>query len=220
MYAFLFIIFGTKGITYSKGKGEFLCPQCGVLRDYNLKRVRRFFTLYFIPLVPLDMLGEYVECYGCDATWRPDVLTSGSEVAAGGADIEAEFRTTVRRVMVMMMLADGDIDPEEVEVIRGVFRDLSGREISAAEVQAEAAQVRTDDATIESYLASARVFLNNNGKEAVVKAAMMVAGADDRVDETERDLLDRIATALEITPAHFRGIAAEMASSPPGTGEG
>ena len=48
------IIFGTRGVTYSVATGEFHCPSCAIKRGYDHKRVRRFFTLYFIPLIPLD----------------------------------------------------------------------------------------------------------------------------------------------------------------------
>ncbi len=49
------IIFGTRGITYSKGNGEFFCPTCADKKPYKHKRVRRFFDLYFVPIVPLDL---------------------------------------------------------------------------------------------------------------------------------------------------------------------
>ena len=68
------IIFGTQGVTYSKGKGRFSCPSCCCTRPYDHKRVRRFFTLYFIPVIPLDQLEEYVECESCRDTFQLSVL--------------------------------------------------------------------------------------------------------------------------------------------------
>ena len=54
------IIFGTTGITSTKAKGNFTCPQCANNRLYKHRKVTRFFTLYFIPLIPLGSVGEYV----------------------------------------------------------------------------------------------------------------------------------------------------------------
>jgi len=68
------IIFGSRSVTGSKGTGSFDCPRCGTNRPYDHKRVRRFFTLYFIPLIPLSTLGEYIECGGCGGTYKPEVL--------------------------------------------------------------------------------------------------------------------------------------------------
>jgi hypothetical protein len=68
------IIFGSRSVTGSMGTGSFDCPQCGTNAPYEHKRVRRFFTLYFIPLIPLRTLGEYVECGQCRGTYKPEVL--------------------------------------------------------------------------------------------------------------------------------------------------
>lgn len=68
------IIFGRRTVTGSKGTGTFDCPQCGPAKPYNHRRQRRFFTLYFIPLIPLQTVGEYVECGGCKGTFKPEVL--------------------------------------------------------------------------------------------------------------------------------------------------
>ena len=71
------IIFGTRGITYRKDGGRFFCPECDGEQPYDRKRVRRFFTLYFIPLIPLNLLAEYIECPRCGGTYRdPKVLVS------------------------------------------------------------------------------------------------------------------------------------------------
>ena len=53
---------------------EFFCPQCGPGSTFKWRRIRRFFTLYFIPLIPLDKLGEYIECQGCNGTYDIQVL--------------------------------------------------------------------------------------------------------------------------------------------------
>ena len=50
------IIFGTRGITYRMAAGRFACPSCGPGTGFTHRRVRRFFTLYFIPVIPLDQL--------------------------------------------------------------------------------------------------------------------------------------------------------------------
>ena len=55
--------------------GQFYCPRCATLRPYDLLRVSKYFTLYFIPLFPTSTLGEYVECKVCFTTFKPEVLT-------------------------------------------------------------------------------------------------------------------------------------------------
>src|SRR5258708_6295186 len=70
------IIFGTRGVTWNGESGEFVCPGCGgTTQQYTRKTIRRFFTLYFIPLIPLDKLGEYIECQHCRNTYNEQVLS-------------------------------------------------------------------------------------------------------------------------------------------------
>ena len=68
------IIFGRKGVTSTTNRGTFDCPACGTGKPFEHKKARRFFTLYFIPLIPLQTLGEWVECGGCGKQWKPTVL--------------------------------------------------------------------------------------------------------------------------------------------------
>jgi len=200
----LLIIFGTRGVTYTTTHGEFHCPGCGGRHEYHHKRVRRFFTLYFIPIIPLDVLGEYIECQNCKDTYKPDVLMF--DPASSDKKFEAEFHAAVKRVMVMMMMADGRIDEEEVETIRLVFGKLSEREVTRAEVDAEVKASQTDGRGLRQYLSAVSASLNDSGKEIVVKAAFFVAAADGKITEDETALLAELASALEMTPAHFKGV--------------
>ncbi len=197
------IIFGTRGVTSSVGRGEFHCPGCDARRPYEHRRVRRFFTLYFIPIIPLDVLGEYVECQHCRDTYKPDVLTY--DPTAGRKLFEAEFHAAVKRVMVLMMMADGKVDAEEIETIRQVFGKLSKRDVTQAEVDAEVRAATSEGRGLRQYLASVSGSLNDAGKELVVQAAFFVAAADGKVTDEETALLGELAAALEMSPAHFKG---------------
>ena len=83
-----FIVFGWRGITYTIGKGSFHCPGCGCQQMYRHRRSRRFFTLYFIPLIPLDKIGEFVECQICLQKWQPLVLSPALQPAVGTENAE------------------------------------------------------------------------------------------------------------------------------------
>jgi hypothetical protein len=69
-----FIIWGSRGITSSLSAGDFHCPQCDEARGYDLKQVRPFFTLYFIPIFPVGAPTRYVECRRCGGTFKEGVL--------------------------------------------------------------------------------------------------------------------------------------------------
>lgn len=210
------IIFGTRGVTYTTKNGEFHCPNCDVTRPYAQKRVRRFLTLYFLPMIPLDVLGEYVECEHCKDTYKPSVLEY--DPTQGKQRFEAEFHSAVKRVMVLMMMADGKMDEEEVETIRQVFGKLSGREVSKDEVDAEVAASKNEGGGLRQYLTRVSPNLNDAGKETVVRAAFYVAAADGKITEEETALLAELATALEMSPAHFKGTI-DVLLPPPNGGD-
>ncbi len=71
----MIIIFGVKPRHTTISTGQFVCPHCRAPRAYERRRGRNWFTLYFIPLIPLNSLGEDVVCTTCGWSFSPDVLT-------------------------------------------------------------------------------------------------------------------------------------------------
>jgi tellurite resistance protein len=207
------IIFGTRGVTYGSEGGQFFCPDCEGKESYLHKKVRRVFTLYFIPLIPLDMLGEYIECQKCTSTYKITILAYDPQQASDAE--EAEFQKAMRRVLVLMMLADGVIEESEIEAIQTILGKLEDREITRAEVEAEIARAQAESNDIQAYCKGMAGYLNDSGREMVVKAAILVAGADGKFDDSERYALAGIASALNMSRAHFRGLINDLASAPP-----
>lgn len=203
------IIFGTRGVTLSKESGDFHCPACnGSPQAYTRKSVRRFFTLYFIPVIPLDKLGEYVQCHRCNGTFNVQVLEHDPEAERNQA--RAEFADHVKRVMVLTALVDGDPDSSESEAIQDVYEKLGGGHLDDGALAKEYAQARQAGISIGDYTSRFADQLNEHGKEIVVKAAIRVALADDPLNVQEEQFLDELAAALNMTQAHFKGVLAEM----------
>ena len=68
------IIWGTRGREIEVTTGQFNCPKCQTVRPYKHKRVARYFTLFFIPLFPIQKLGDFIECQACRQTYKLEVL--------------------------------------------------------------------------------------------------------------------------------------------------
>ena len=45
--------------------GTFVCPAEGIEREYQIRRVNRWITLFYVPVVPLGTLGRFVRCKSC-----------------------------------------------------------------------------------------------------------------------------------------------------------
>ena len=68
------IIFGTKAKYKTIGSGQFFCPHCQKTRNYEHKHAKNYFSLYFIPIIPLNDIGDFIECQSCRMTYKQEVL--------------------------------------------------------------------------------------------------------------------------------------------------
>jgi hypothetical protein len=198
------IIYGFRGVTSTAAKGQFQCPRCGP-SSYRHQVVKRFFTLYFIPLIPLKKTGEYIECGSCGGTFKLGVLQQPA-ASTGGPTFEAEYVTALRRTLVMVGIADGVLDPRELWTIQQVFAQLTKRQIGEPEIRAEIDAAARDQRPLAGFLAGLAPRLNPQGKAMVIRAAYQVAAADGVFPHEEWQRLTEIAWALQIEPAEFRRI--------------
>lgn len=202
------IIFGTKGITTTPEKGEFNCPSCISTQNYGLKRVRKFFTLYFIPLIPLNILGEYVECGNCKDTYKTNILDY--DPAANADKLEAEYNQAIKKVMIHVLLADGVIDDNEVEVMLDIYSKITGKQIDKEALVEEITIIERNKEKLSNTLINLQGCLNDEGKELVVKAAFYVALADGEFQDEEKLLISNIGRDLGMTSAHLQGVISSI----------
>jgi len=202
------IIFGTRGITTTPDRGQFHCPSCESAQDYLLKRVRRFFTLYFIPLIPLNKLGEYVECSHCKDTYNIDVLDY--DPVADAQVIEAQYFAAIKRVMIHMLLADGVIDDSELDSVMDIYENITGVKLLRVDLKLEIKAIEASKEGFGQALATLQGCLNDEGKERVVTAALRVALADGEFQDEEKVLLDEIGKQLGMSKAHLQGVISSV----------
>ncbi len=70
----MLLIMGMKARLKVLAEGLFTCPNEGGQRTYRHVSARRWFTLFWIPVIPLGRLGEHVECASCGAQYDTAVL--------------------------------------------------------------------------------------------------------------------------------------------------
>jgi uncharacterized tellurite resistance protein B-like protein len=200
---------GVRPITRTVGRGQFFCPECAARRPYLRQRVQRRFTLFFVSVIPLDELGEYVECGHCHGTFRTTIL----DAAAAQERFSAEFRPAVLRIMLLMMMEDGRVERSEQAMILDVNRKITGQVLPLDVIDEHLAAVRRGPGSAEDYARQIAPLLNEMGKEMVLKAAFAIAVADRQVHELERRLLHRIGRALDMSAGHIRAVLAESVAA-------
>jgi len=98
----LLIIFGFRVFYRTLAEGTFHCRKCGGDRQYRRRSGRRFFTLFFLPVIPLNAVGEHVQCTTCKTRYVVEVLNQPTT-----AQMQAALPAGMRSA-VSAMLRSGD----------------------------------------------------------------------------------------------------------------
>lgn len=192
------IIWGWRVRKKTIGTGVFFCPGEGGDRNYEHRQARRWFTIFFIPLIPLKELGDFVECTSCENTYYPDVLKGKT-----ASEIEDISTIAIRHVAVSMALADGTVDPRERDAAVTVVQRFASHPYDLDDLDSDLSSLQVS--ALSDNLEELGAVLNEHGKENVLTAAVFLAGADGHVDRSEMEVARQIGKALTMSSAHIEG---------------
>ncbi len=113
----------------------------------------------------------------------------------------------ILKAMIAVAAADGRLDAPEIGLIQQVYKDQSGRTLTADEI-ARAAETKGD---VLAEFAAAGKLLDQGTKEEMIRAAYLVLLADERIAGEERKKLKDIAAALQVSEIHFGAILEDLA---------
>lgn len=204
------IIFGTTSTRKLLEAGNFHCPHCDRQTSYEKRRAKQWGHLYWIPIIPMEEHPPYVECKVCKNTYIARVLDQNKDAER----VRAEFERAAGLVMAKMVLADGKVDVSEKEEMRDILGRISGGSVEPEVVESLIAEARNDNRPVEEIAAAFGNSLNPRGVEQVVRAILFIAIADGDLAREESELLSRIASALGMSKAHFRGVLDEVLNGP------
>ena len=108
----------------------------------------------------------------------------------------------LRRVMVLMMAADEDVDPDEVATIIRVYKETTGEDLTPQELQKEA-EALPAGMKLGECAGKLAQGLDQDARLRVLGAAFAVAAADGFVVEEEDEMLVHLASDLEIPKPAF-----------------
>lgn len=196
----MLLIFGLSVFFRTVGQGDFHCPNCGGDRHYRQRVARRWFTLFFIPVIPLNRVGEVVECTTCRTRFNHDVLRlpTARQMAAA---LPTAMRAASAAVLAAGDPASSAARGRAVDAVRGYgFAAFDDATLSAdlAHPQDGAAEV----------IAQAGAQLTTEAREWFLAQVVRVALADGAIGAGERQALHMVAGSLGMTPAHAVGVIA------------
>ena len=203
------IMIGSTQLTYTKEKGQFHCPTCDRTEPYRLRRKREFLTVYFVPLVPLQLVREFVECDTCRESFDPGVQEQTMEEIR-----EVQRQRTaaqIHRLLVMIVAADGMVTADELDVVRDFSRDHGLPDVTRADLLREVTTEAYEDMDWINHVRSVTRNMSEEDKELLVEQAFLAATAGGGLSDTRQSLLAGLPEASGMTEVRFREIISRTA---------
>jgi zinc-ribbon family len=197
------IIWGFRVIMRVLSSGAFFCPKEDGDRPYNLKSQQRFFTLFFIPIIPLKKFDNLVECQSCRTLYKDNVLQRPTAVT------QTSNMAEVVRVATVSMLRTS---PQNDVVLAAKAKEQGLRHINEYYPTYDESALTTDVAELEvgalpSMLTNIAANVDAQHKEGVLTRLTLTAlGGKGSLTEPERGLLNNVGMTLGLTPPHTRGV--------------
>ena len=200
----MLLIFGFSVRFRTTAHIAFFCPRCGGDRDGLRRTARRWFTLFWVPLIPLKPVGEVVECTVCHTRFEPDVADQPTT-----ASLSVILANAVRVVTAMIVRTgdrtDAALRAAAIASVRTVD-DTYDDTILGSDIEA------VDPTMAEPYVAPLAVGLQVAGKERFVGDLVRVALAGPTITPDQRRVIDLAGRGLDLTPAHITGIVTSVAA--------
>ena len=196
----MLIIFGLRVFYRTIAQGTFHCRRCGGDRGYRHRSGRRWFTLFFLPVIPLNSVGDHVQCTTCRTRYVAEVLSQPTT-----AQMQAALPAGMRAADSAMLRSGDPASP--------VSRQR------AIEAVIGAGTPGYDEAMLNADLMmpfdSIRPALNQVGAQLTIQArewylveVIRIAMADGTLTEGERHAALAIGVDLGMTQAQVVGVVA------------
>jgi tellurite resistance protein len=205
-------LWGSKPRTFTESKGNFYCPECNDYKNYEFKKVKKYFTLFFILQFEISDLGEYVECGGCKCTFKEDALKFDPKTR--DLEIRGLYFSAARDIMISIAMADGKIGDNEFDKITNSFEKITQIKLEKADLLEAIRSLKMREHSISQITEEIAPYLNDQGKETVLRAAITISIADGVIQDEELNLLHSLSDDLLLPKAYANGIFAEENISP------
>jgi tellurite resistance protein len=201
--------FENRRLISTKKDGSFYCPQCKSTSNYKHKKVTEYFATFSLPIIPLGTIGDYVECQTCLSTYAEEVINAKKDRNS----FLPVFHKPMRKLLIKMVLADGVIDAKEKIMLKETIEKLTKTPINNSDLDVEIALAKNDNLSIKEYLKEVGPQLNDNSKELILKASLLVANSDGGMNDSERALIVEISESLKMSRSFLNGLLAETDKS-------
>ena len=131
----------------------------------------------------------------------------------GGSEISAEEQQALFHEVLLMVLArasssDSSIQSVEIRTIRRIVERETGVAVSEQDVRRAARTELYESTSLDKYVASASRNLLDKDRMTIIGLLAEVIRSDTEISVLEIDFFNRIANAMNATPAEVAGLSA------------
>ena len=196
----MLIIFGLRVFYRTIAQGTFHCRRCGGDREYRHRSGRRWFTLFFIPVIPLNAVGEHVQRTTCKTRYVVEVLNQPTT-----AQMQAALPAGMRAA-VSAMLRSGD--PGSPASRQRAIEAVIGAGTPGYDEAMLNADLMQPFEAIRPALNQVGAQLTIQAREWYLTEVLRIAMADGSLTESERHAALAIGIDLGMTQAQVVGVVA------------
>ena len=196
----MLIIFGLRVFYRTIAQGTFHCRRCGGDRQYRHRAGRRWFTLFFLPVIPLNTVGEHVQCTTCRTRYVTEVLSQPTT-----AQMQAALPAGMRAA-ASAMLRSGD--PASAVSRQRAIEAVIGSGVPNYDEAMLNADLMQPFEAIRPALNQVGGQLTVQAREWYLAEVIRIALADGPLSETERQAALAIGLDLGMTQAQVVGVVA------------
>lgn len=196
----MLIIWGLRVFFRTIGHGEFHCQRCGGDRQYRHRSGRRYLTIFFIPVIPLNRVGEHVQCATCGTRYRMDVLKLPT-----AAQMQAALPAGMRAAATAMLRAGDPASGPARQRAVGAITGAGAQGYDGGTLDSDLAQ---PPEAIAIALARLGAQLAVHAREWFLAEVVRIGMADGPLTSAERDAAHVVGASLGMTQAQALGVIA------------
>jgi len=192
------ILWGLRVIYHTVGEGVFHCRKCGGDRQYRHRAGRRFFTLFFIPIIPLNKAGEHVQCATCRTRYVMDVLSLPT-----AEQMQTALPAGMRAAATAVLRSGDPASPAARQRAVAVITGAGAQGYTDADLDPDMARPAE---AVRGALGQVTRQLTPDAREWFLAEIVRVAMADGPLTDPERQTIQAVAADLGMTPAQAIGV--------------
>jgi uncharacterized tellurite resistance protein B-like protein len=135
------------------------------------------------------------------------VLKIFGESSASASSQEELYKEVLLMTLARAATSDTNMHPVEIESIQEIMLREIGEEITEADIRKASRADLYESANLRKYLRSVQGRLASGNKATILQSLAEVIKSDTEISGLEVDYFNRVAAALNATPAELAGLS-------------